>query len=687
MNKTSCKVYLIDFACYKPPVSQQCSKELFLKQARSNGYFPEEMLDFMEQVMDRAGLGDSTYLPEALFGKVYDPSIRDSRREVEMVVFGSVDMLLAKTGVRSEDIGILIVNCCLFNTVPSLSAIVVNRYKLPEDVISYNLTGMGCSAGLLAIGLAKQLLQVQNFYECGMESSKLTSLIFQHQVHRNSYAMIVSTEITTENLYAGTDRSKFIQNCLFRVGAAAILLSNRRSDHHTAKYRLIHTVHTNTSSSDRFYNSVLREEDQAGIAGVTINKDLIAAAAATIRPNLAAVGRLILPVAEKFRYLIKNHVGRKLLPTSEIRPHVRLDFSTAVEHFLPHVGGKPVLDELQRTLGFSDTVMEASRMTLYRFGNTSSSSIWYELAYVEAKGRVRKGDRVWHIAFGSGFKCCSVIWRAMRTVDHDDDKNPWTDEIAEFPVILKEYGGSAPVTGHSGHPVIFSGETFSRKNPSSPATFGKNPSSSATFGKNPFSDDTFRLLHHFFRRTFGNHPQSLNPSSPATFRPPRDPSIFRRHDLFFPNSHNHITLPSGSDAGDTDAIGAEVAEADVEGRREVVRKSCRKRLCMVVGKVAGNGLYMVVRKGAGKVVEKDGGCRKSRRRRWWWPKKSSEMMVVVGKSSEMMVVAGKVAGEDGDRLLTFDSSLGTVPTKLVNVRVYNVTTNLCESDNQRGYDV
>ncbi|KAJ9560912.1 hypothetical protein OSB04_006072 [Centaurea solstitialis] len=30
-------------------------------------------------------------------------------------------------------------------------------------------------------------------------------------------------------------------------------------------------------------------------------------------------------------------------------------------------------------------------------------------------------------------------------------------------------------------------------------------------------------------------------------------------------------------------------------------------------------------------------------------------MVVTGKSPEMMVVAGKVTGEDGDRLLTFDS--------------------------------
>lgn len=73
--------------------------------------------------------------------------------------------------------------------------------------------------------------------------------------------------------------------------------------------------------------------------------------------------------------------------------------------------------------------MEASKITLRRFGNTSSSSVWYELAYAEAKGRIKKNDRIWQMAFGSGFKCSSLIWRAMRSVDSNDLKNPWNGEI------------------------------------------------------------------------------------------------------------------------------------------------------------------------------------------------------------------------------------------------------------------
>lgn len=73
-------------------------------------------------------------------------------------------------------------------------------------------------------------------------------------------------------------------------------------------------------------------------------------------------------------------------------------------------------------------------MTLYRFGNTSSSSLWYELAYSEAKGRIKKGDRTWQIAFGPGFKCHSAMWRALRTINPAKEMNPWVAEIHEFPV-------------------------------------------------------------------------------------------------------------------------------------------------------------------------------------------------------------------------------------------------------------
>ena len=56
---------------------------------------------------------------------------------------------------------------------------------------------------------------------------------------------------------------------------------------------------------------------------------------------------------------------------------------------------------------------EPSRMALLNFGNTSSSSIWYEMEYImdeQKSNPLRKGDRIMQVAFGSGFKCTSGVW-------------------------------------------------------------------------------------------------------------------------------------------------------------------------------------------------------------------------------------------------------------------------------------
>lgn len=96
-----------------------------------------------------------------------------------------------------------------------------------------------------------------------------------------------------------------------------------------------------------------------------------------------------------------------------------------------------MIDELQRSLRLKPGDVEASRMTLHRFGNTSSSSLWYELAYVEAKGRMKKGDKVWMIGFGSGFKCNSAVWRCVRTVE-PPAFGPWDGCIHRYPLEVPE---------------------------------------------------------------------------------------------------------------------------------------------------------------------------------------------------------------------------------------------------------
>jgi 3-ketoacyl-CoA synthase len=45
-----------------------------------------------------------------------------AREEASMVMFGAVRDVLRKTGIKVEEVGILVVNCSLFNPTPSLAA-------------------------------------------------------------------------------------------------------------------------------------------------------------------------------------------------------------------------------------------------------------------------------------------------------------------------------------------------------------------------------------------------------------------------------------------------------------------------------------------------------------------------------------------------------------------------------------
>ncbi|XP_039167704.1 3-ketoacyl-CoA synthase 11-like [Eucalyptus grandis] len=403
------KVYLVDFACYKPKPAQICTGETFMEISELTTAFNEENLAFQHKIFEKSGLGQRTYLPEAVLQVPPNLCMAEARAEVEAVMFGAIDQLLPRTGVKAKDIGILVVNCSLFNPTPSLSSMIVNHYKLRGNVLSYNLGGMGCSAGLTAIDLAKHLLQV----------------------HHNSYALVVSTESLTLNWYLGNDRSMLISNCLFRMGGAAILLSNRSSDRRRSKYQLIHTVRTHKGSDDKSYGSLFQREDQKKKIGLSLSMDLVAVIKEAIKTNIMTLGPAVLPMSEQLWFFM-TLVARKVFKM-KIRPYIP-DFKLAFKHFCIHVGGRPVLDEMEKSLELTKWHMEPSRMTLYRFGNTSSSSVWYELAYLEAKGRIRKGDRTWQIAFGAGFKCNSAVWQALRTVDSVKENNPWMDDIHEFPV-------------------------------------------------------------------------------------------------------------------------------------------------------------------------------------------------------------------------------------------------------------
>lgn len=411
-NRPTNHVYLLDFSCYRPPDFCRIPRSTFIEHAH---VCPEvahpNTVEFQVRVMERSGLGNATYVPAWLLELPPDLSFRSSHLEVKTVAFDAVEDLLDKNKIDPMSVDALITSCSLFCPTPSMAALIINRFGLRSNVMSFHLSGMGCSSSLKSIDLARDLLKV----------------------HDNILVLVVSMEAVTPNGYKGKIKSMLLANCLFRMGGVASLLSNRKQDRPKARYVLQHLVSTHMGSKDKSFGCVKQDVDSEGHIGLSLSRDIFHVAVDTIDMNFRSLGPLVLPYTQQFLYVWWAIRTKLWWPTEKISKFMP-DFNKAVDHFCIHVGGKTVIDAIEEALGLSKKTMEASRMTLYRFGNTSSSSIWYSFCYLEAKGRIKIGDRVLQLTFGSGFKCYSAVWKCLLDTGPKVTRNPWTDEINLYPV-------------------------------------------------------------------------------------------------------------------------------------------------------------------------------------------------------------------------------------------------------------
>lgn len=337
-----------------------------MKIMETSGLFEPDTFEFQKKVMTPSGLGDETYLPSGIRFNPPQLTMEEARFEAESAMFGALDSLFKKTNVKPTDIDILKLNNGIFCPRPSISAMIVNQFNLRDDIKSCNLSGMGCSASLISLDLAKHLLKVK----------------------RNSYVVVVSTKFITTSWYYGKDKSMLLRNCIFRCRGAAVLLSNKSEDRARSKYELVHTVRTHKGANDRSHQCVGQKVDDKGKVGLSLSRELMEVAGDTLKANITALGTLVLPFSEKFFFFV-TYIKNKISKTKG-KPYTP-DFKLAFEHFCVHAGGRAVLDAMEKILQLTEWHLEPSRMMLHRFGNTSSSSVWYELAYMEmeAKGRIR----------------------------------------------------------------------------------------------------------------------------------------------------------------------------------------------------------------------------------------------------------------------------------------------------------
>jgi 3-ketoacyl-CoA synthase len=415
----STSISLVDFCCLKPPPRLRTPIPKFVEHIKLGGCFEDDAVEFMAKAVVASGMGHETYFPPSLHQIPPDATHANAMEEARMLLYPALDELFTKTGVPPSAVGAVIVNCSGFCPAPSLAAMVANRYRMRSDIKTFNVSGMGCSAGVVGVDVAR-------------------SILVTHPTI--SYAVVASTEVITVGWYNGRYHSKLLLNCTFRNGCSAALLTNGRRGGMAAKYRLVRLARTNLIANDDGYRSGYREEDDEGITGFNVARGVGSAFEEVLRAHLATLGTSVLPWPEKLRYATALLLS--LLRKTRTPGYLVPNFGKAAEHFCLPTTWAPMIRRLGQGIGLGEKQMEAALMTYHRFGNQSAASLWYQLAYHEAKGIVRKGDKVWQLGVGTGLKVNSVVWERVAA---DEDKDgarpenrvgvgPWMNCIHRYPV-------------------------------------------------------------------------------------------------------------------------------------------------------------------------------------------------------------------------------------------------------------
>jgi 3-ketoacyl-CoA synthase len=238
---------------------------------------------------------------------------------------------------------------------------------------------MGCGNGVMALSLVHDLLQARP----------------------NSKVLFVPAEIVTYCFYPGLQKDYMVANAIFRMGGAAILLSNQARYYSTAKYELLHNVRAHTGQDDASYNCMGWGPDAKGINGVYLRKDVPVQAARALEVCVRRLAPSIITwgqYAEAARNLFERRVLGWQVP--EYIP----DFTKCIDHFALHAGGYAVLKGLMAAMRLPTEKMLPSFATLRDYGNTSCSTTWYVLAYMETCQGIGRGQTVMQIGMGGGMK-------------------------------------------------------------------------------------------------------------------------------------------------------------------------------------------------------------------------------------------------------------------------------------------
>jgi hypothetical protein len=122
------------------------------------------------------------------------------------------------------------------------------------------------------------------------DSSRSQGISLQHMCMRSPPHGPWLPTAALAGFYTGGNRSKSVANVLFGMGAAALVLTNKRSLARKAKYKLMHSVRAHVGQDDRVYHSMGIFEGDADGGRIKYTADVPMAATKAIRAAVSMVG-------------------------------------------------------------------------------------------------------------------------------------------------------------------------------------------------------------------------------------------------------------------------------------------------------------------------------------------------------------------------------------------------------------
>jgi predicted naringenin-chalcone synthase len=272
-------------------------------------------------------------------------------KQASALAIQAAQKAMAKTHLKPQDIGGLVVNTCTGYLCPGLSSYVTEALNLDKSVKVFDLMGMGCGAAVPNLQCASMMLPALS----------------------GKSVLSVAVEICSATIFMGPQPDLIVSNCIFGDGAAACVISAPKSPAHG-----LQLLDFETTVLPRYRQHLQYRCEQGRLRNV-------------LSPRVPAIGAAA--ISDTVSRLLSRH---KLT-------HKDIAF------WAVHPGGTAVLDHICKKMNLPQDALACSYQTLEEYGNMSSPSVLFVLEKILHQPNLKKGQKGLLLSFGAGFTAHAAL--------------------------------------------------------------------------------------------------------------------------------------------------------------------------------------------------------------------------------------------------------------------------------------